>query len=130
VGVGEDAIAYRAAEQLVHRQAGRLALDVPQGEVDGADGGHRDRPASPVRPAVQVLPGVLDPGRVESDEQRVDMVAQVRRDRELTAVDSGVAVPDEAVGGAELEGDVVAARAGDDDLGGDDLVGHRCAFRV
>ena len=63
VAVDHHPVAARAAEQLVDRQAGRLALDVPQRGVDGGDRGHRHRPAPPVGAVVEVLPGVLDARR-------------------------------------------------------------------
>ena len=36
-GVGADAVALRRADQLAHRLAERLALDVPERDVDAAD---------------------------------------------------------------------------------------------
>ena len=49
--------------------------------------------------------------RVAADQQRADMVAQVRGDRELAAVEGGVADAGQAVLGLDDQGDVVAARA-------------------
>ena len=67
VPVGHDAGPGGPAEELVERQARDLGLDVPQGHVHGRDRRHGDRPAPPVRRAVEELPGVLDgsagPGR-------------------------------------------------------------------
>lgn len=69
VAVGGEAVTGGAAEQLVERQARGLRLDVPQRDVHRGDGGHRDRAAPPVGAPVEVLPGVLDPVRVQADEQ-------------------------------------------------------------
>src|SRR5450759_1099702 len=116
VSVRERPTPAPAAEQLVHRQAGDLALDVPQRHVHGRDGRHRDRSAAPVRPAVQVLPGVFDVVRLAADQQRRDVVAQVGGDGELATVERGVAEPDYAVARRELQGDEVAPGAGDADV--------------
>ena len=77
VRVDQDAVPGPAAEQLVHGESGGLALDVPQGRVDGGDGRHGDRAAPPVGALVEVLPGVLDPRRVAADEARDHMVGEV-----------------------------------------------------
>jgi hypothetical protein len=52
VAVDQHAVAAPAAKQLVQRQAGLLALDIPQRGVDRGDRAHRHRPAPPVRAAV------------------------------------------------------------------------------
>ena len=53
-----------------------------------------------------------------------DVVPQVADDGQLAAVQGGVAEPGQAVVGRDLQGDEVAVRAGDDDVGGDDLHGR------
>ncbi len=123
VPVRERARAGGAAEQLVQRHAGRLGLDVPQGGVDGGDRRHGHRPAPPVRASVQVLPGVLDTGGVPADQQRCDMVAQIARDGEFTAVESGVPDSGETVVGGDAQGDEVASGAGHEGFGRADLHG-------
>ena len=107
--VGEQAGARGAAEQLVERQPGDLALDVPERHVDRGDRRHRHRPAAPVGAAVEVLPGVLDAVRVAVDQQRHDVLAQVGGDRQLAPVEGRVAEPGDAVIGRQLERDEVAA---------------------
>ena len=103
------AVPGRTAQQLVHRETGQLALDVPQGDVDGGDGGHGHRATTPVRALVQVLPGVLDAAGVPADQQRADMITKVGRHRQLAAVQGGVTDSDQAVLGLDDQGDVVAA---------------------
>ena len=120
VRVGEHAVARAAAEQLVERHPRRLGLDVPQRGVDRGDRRHRDRPAAPVGALVEQLPGVLDARRVAAGQQRADVLAQVRRDRQLAAVERRVAEAGQPVAGRQLERDEVAPRAADDDLGGRD----------
>src|SRR5439155_25569609 len=117
VAVDEDAVARAPAEQLVHGHAGRLALEVPERGVDGRDRGHPDGPAAPVRALVQVLPRVLDPRRVASDEQRADVILEVRRDRELAPVERRVAEAREALVCRELQRDEVPAGRADDHAG-------------
>jgi hypothetical protein len=123
VSVGEASLPASTAEELVQRQVGGLRLDVPQGGVDRGDGGHGHRSAAPVRPAVEVLPGVLDPVGVPSDQQRHQMVAQVGRHGELAPVQRGIAQSDEAVVGGQPERDEVPSGAGDEDLGRRDVHG-------
>ncbi len=49
------------------------------------------------------------------------MVGEIRRHRQFAAVERGVANAGQAVGSLDLQGDEVAAGAGDYDLGGNDL---------
>ena len=77
VAVDHHPVAGRAAEQLVDRESGDLAIEIPQGHVDGADRGHRHRTAAPVGALVEVLPGVLDPAGIPADQQRAQMITQV-----------------------------------------------------
>lgn len=120
MGVGEEPVSYLASEQLIDRLVERLAFDVPQGEVHRADGSHRDRPPAPVDATVEVLPGVLDPVRVQADQQRRDVISQIRRHRQFASVDRSIAPPDDPIIGGDLEGHVVAARAGKQNLGASD----------
>ena len=101
----------RAAEQLVHGHAERLALDVPERRVDRGDRRHRDRAAPPVRALVQVLPGVFDPARIAADEQRHDVLGRGRRHGQLTPVERRIAETVDAVLGRDLQRDEVPARA-------------------
>ena len=123
VTVGQGTDSRGTAEQLVERQPGDLGLDVPERHVDRGDRRHRDRAASPVGAAVEVLPGVLDRVRVPADEQRRDVVPEVGRDGELPPVERGVTQAGDAVGGDDAQRDEIAARRGDDDVGGGDR-GH------
>ncbi|VEH36065.1 Uncharacterised protein [Cellulomonas fimi] len=120
VPVRHDPGPARAAQQLVERHAGVPRLDVPQRDVDGRDRRHRHGTAPPVRRPVEELPRVLDAVRVATDQQRDDVVAQVRHDGELTPVERGVAETDDAVLGRDAQRDEVAVRAADEHLGGPD----------
>src|SRR5665647_2625745 len=115
-----------AAEQLVHRESGDLALDVPQRHVHRRDCRHGHGPAPPVRSAVQVLPRVLDVIRVPAEQQRSDVIAQVGGDRELAPVEGRVPEPDDAIAGRELQGDEVATGTRDNHV--DALDPHRASM--
>ncbi|MCY1368989.1 hypothetical protein D9M69_560030 [compost metagenome] len=67
-GIGADTLAHRAAEQLMHRHAEVLALDVPEGLVDAGDGAHQHRAATVEAAAVHDVPQVLDVARVLADQ--------------------------------------------------------------
>jgi hypothetical protein len=121
VAVDHHAGAAGAAQQLVQRQAGDLGLDVPQGHVDGGDGGHGHRTTTPVGALVQVLPDVLDLMGVAPDQAGDDVIGQVAGDGQLAAVQRGVADAVDAVAGLDLQGDEISPRTGDDDSGGGDL---------
>ena len=91
MSVNHDASAAAAAEQLIQRQAGNLALEVPKGGIDRGDGAHRNRTATPVRPTVQVLPDVLDSMRIPPHEARDDVILKVGHDGQFAAIQSGIA---------------------------------------
>ena len=76
--------------------------------------------------AVEELPGVLDLGGVRADQQRNDMLGEVRDDGELAAVERRVAQAGVALVGRELQRDEVAVGTRDDDFC---LVDdHDCSF--
>ena len=62
IGVGADAVAALAAEQFIHRHAERLALDVPERVIDGADRRIEHRPADPEGTPIHLVPVLLDAG--------------------------------------------------------------------
>ena len=82
-----------AAEQLEHRLLRRLAEDVPQRDVHGADRHHPDAlPPERHRLSIHVLPEELDVERVLADEQRrqveIDrLLRQPRRQRGVADAD-------------------------------------------
>ena len=77
-GVGAHPVAVRRAEQLVDRLAERLALDVPERDVEAADRVDRDpAPAEVDEAAVHLLPEPLDVERVLADQD----VAQAHGNR-------------------------------------------------
>ena len=114
VAVDGDPVATGAAQQLIQGQSRDLRLDVPKGDVDGGDGRHPDRSAAPVGAAIEELPHVLDPVRVLADEEGDDVLLQIGHDGHLAPVQGGVAEAVCPVGGGDLQGDEVAARAGHD----------------
>jgi len=125
IGMAIDHHAFPAgpAQKLIDRKTRNLALDVPQRHVDRRDGGHGDGAAPPIGALVEILPDILDPVRVPPDQAGKDMVGQIACHRQFAAVERRVAHAIYAFVGDDLEGDEIAAGAGDDDLGIDDL-GH------
>ena len=114
VAVDHHAGTALAAQQLVQRQAGGLGLQVPQRGVDGGDGGHGDRAATPVGTLVQVLPDILDLVRVAADQAGDDVFGQIGRHRQLAAVQGGVADAGQALVGLDLQRhEIAAGRAND-----------------
>jgi hypothetical protein len=91
VGVDEATGAGRAAEAVEDGGVEGFALDVPESDVDGGDGGHGDGAASPVGSAIEVLPDVFGLEGVAADEAGEDVVLQVGGYGELAAVEGGVA---------------------------------------
>ncbi len=75
--VDADAVARRAAEQLVDRHAQRLALDVPERQVDAAESAGEDRTAAVEGVPVNRLPVVRDPPRILADQVRLDLLDRV-----------------------------------------------------
>ena len=65
-----------AAKQVVDGSLQGFAFDVPEGHVDGGDGGHGDGAAAPVGSAVEILPDVFDLKRIAADEAGDQVVRQ------------------------------------------------------
>ena len=70
-GVGAQVVPALAAQQLVDRHVERLALDVPQGDVQGGDAGKDDGTAvlAPEGGLVELVPDDLVVQRVHADDQ-------------------------------------------------------------
>ena len=98
-----------------------LREDVPQRDVDRGNRGHRHRAASPVRAAIEKLPGVLDASGVATDQVGNDVLLQVRGHRQLAAIERRIAEADDARARLDPERDEVAPRTGDDHARVDDL---------
>jgi hypothetical protein len=58
---------------------------------------------------------------VAADQARDHVIGEIARHRKLASVERGVAQAGDAVLGLDLQGDEIAPRAGNDDLGGNDL---------
>ncbi len=93
--VGLDAVAPLAAQQLDHRLALGLALDVPQRDVDAADGvDRRAAPAEVVGRVVHAVPQPFDVAGVLAEQHRAQAPRLGVGDRRLDdgAHDRGLAV--------------------------------------
>jgi hypothetical protein len=115
MAVDHHAVAALPAEQFVQRHSRHLALEVPQRRIDGGDRAHRHRPAAPVRAAIEVLPDILDPRRIATDEGRDDVLGEIGRDGELATIERSVPDSMEALVRFDLQRDKIPARATDDD---------------
>ena len=102
VGVDAHPPPRGAAQKLVHRNAERLALDVPEGHVDAAQGAGEDRPAPVEGVTVDRLPVVDDLARVLADQVGLDLL-DGRRDRERAPLDDRLAQADDPGIGVHLE---------------------------
>ena len=114
VGVEADPVAHPAAEQLVDRDAERLAEDVPQRLLDAGDGAADDHAAAPERVAVDRLPVVLDPRRVLADQVLLDVVDRAD-DRLGFSFQTGLADAGDPGVGRDLDEDQVRP-AGEEDV--------------
>ena len=70
VGVERDGVTHLAAQQLVNRHPGALALDVPERHVEPAEHVVLDRAVAPIGGDVGALPEIFDAGRVFADPER------------------------------------------------------------
>jgi len=71
MAIRADVVTHRPAPELCAGNAGDLAGDVPEGDVDAGDGGGTDDAvAVPEMLAEHHLPQVLDTARVFADQQR------------------------------------------------------------
>src|SRR5581483_3415246 len=110
VHVERDGRADGSAEQVVDRSAERLAADVPQRDVDRADGGCRRAARADVgEGAEQPVPERFDVHWVLPDQQRLGL-AQVGGDgavRQPTRVAGDLAPTGQALVGVDLHEDVL-----------------------
>ncbi len=104
VGVDEAALAALAPEQVVEGSIEGLGFDIPEGNVDGRDGGHGDGAATPVCSAIEILPDVFDIEGIAADETGKNVLGEIAGDCEFTSVERGVAETVEACVGLDLEG--------------------------
>src|SRR5262245_29827291 len=74
VWVADDLIAYAAAQQVVDRDAQRLAFDIPQRDIDRRDRRHQDALGREEAPAGEPLPDMLDPRRILADQQWLEVL--------------------------------------------------------
>src|SRR5689334_18030098 len=108
VGVGGDAVARGAAEEVPDGYAEALTADVPEGLLDRREGGHLDRAAAEEAVAVEGLPVALDLAGVLADEVHGE-VLDGAVDGPHAVVDGALADPLEAVLCAHPhDGDVLA----------------------
>ncbi len=104
-GIDPHLVPDAAAQQLVHRHAEGLALDVPQGDVHRRDGGHDDRTPE-ILGAVEILADVLNTEGVLADEIGLEFFNGGRRGAEEAPV-ARLAQADDAGVGVDLDEEVM-----------------------
>jgi hypothetical protein len=92
VVVAVRSVTHLAAEQLIERHPGTLALDIPERDVDPAHGVEQHRTVAPVRAHVGRLPDVLDLVDVAPDQERLQVLVERRLD-DQRALGEGRAAP-------------------------------------
>ena len=90
VAIDHHMFARGTAKQLIDRQIGDFPLDVPQCHIDRANRRHGHRAAPPVSAFIEVLPYIFNFLRIAANQQRADMILQIRGDRKLTTIQCGV----------------------------------------
>ena len=109
MAVAAGVVAGPAAEQVVDGDAEGLAAQIPEGEVDGGEGGGVDVAAAEELAAPEHLPDVLDPRRVHADQQRF-VGFDHALNGELFPGNAGLAEAGEALVGVDLDEGIVALR--------------------
>ncbi len=100
IGVGADAIAHRAAQQAVDRDAQRLPLDIPEGDLDSGQRAEERWPAMPEGVPVGLLPEMLDAGRIGSQQQRLEILDHPQHGVGLPS-ERGLAEPGQPIVGVD-----------------------------
>ena len=103
---GRDAVAMLAAEQLVHGDAERLALDVVEGDVDRRDGAAKHPAALEILASVHLLPEGAGAHRIPADE-KLTVVLDRADDRALAIGHARLAPAVEPFVGLDLDDQLV-----------------------
>ena len=111
--IGVDMIPAQAAQKLVNRDAEGLALDIPEGQVDGRHGGPGDALGRKKTTSRKTLPKVFGPERILPDEKRAEMI-EAADDGVFAASDAGFTQSDMAVVGFDGEDEQIAGPESDD----------------
>ena len=83
--------AHLAAEQIIDRHVGHLALDVPQSHIHAGDGIVDDGAAAPVSVLVHQLPQVRDVAHILADQQRTQVGLNEMLHRQVAVSEGGAA---------------------------------------
>ena len=78
MGVADHLITAQTTQQFIDRHAERLAVDIPQGDIDRADRRRQRMGAGEKAAAEHDLPQMLFPGRVLADEPRLERVDRLQ----------------------------------------------------
>ena len=131
-GVDADLVPRGASEELVDRQARDLSEDIPQGDIDGAEGGAEKHAHVPAVPAVEPLPKILDVRGILADEVALQVFDALGDRAHLVVADRALAQSRDPLVGADLHETAVAfhqvgVHGGDPDTGifRAAFIGHR-----
>lgn len=119
-GIAAQLAVGLAAQQLVGRHAQRLAADIPQGNVDGADGGEHDGPAvqAPKRLAVERVPHRFAVYGVHAEDELSKIPQQAAGPVADGVGDARLAKAADAAAGVDPDDERLPMCAGDAGLGG------------
>ena len=96
----------------MNRDAQRLPLDVPERDLDPGQRAEERGPAMPEGVPVGLLPEMLDPGRIGSEQQRFEVLDRPQHGVGLPA-ERGLAQPGQPIVGLDQDEDVVAPTGAD-----------------
>ena len=111
IGVGPNPVSQAPSQQLVHGNAQRLALDVPQGLLHPAQGGQLDELPIPEGLLVEGVPDEFDPVGVLADE-KVPEGLQRPDQQGIVALHGGLPHAGQTHVGVELHEDPVGVASG------------------
>ena len=104
---GGNALTRAPAQELIDRNAERLALDVVARNVDGRDGGCEDAPAFEILAAIELLPDPCGLHGIAADQELGEMLDGTD-DGLFTEGKAGFAPPMDALVGFDLDEQLVA----------------------
>jgi hypothetical protein len=107
VGIADNPVPAQAAEKLIQRDTQRLALDIPQRDVDGRKRGRVDMLRRKKAAPEEGLPDVFDPKWIATDQEGPKLLHS-RHDGRFPVADSSLSNPGDTLVCLNLYKKVVA----------------------